>query len=146
VRQDNGANLYEDEAMRMLVVVTGCAVIAVATPAQADPNSNGSGPDASFLAALDNAGIAYQSKAGAIAAGKRACQLMDQGHPDSDVIKSVSASNPGFTMDAATKFTAIAASSYCPQHLGDPTTQAPPPPPPPDTWPEFPWPAPPAAF
>ena len=131
--------------MRMLVVLASfAAVIGVAAPAQADPGGTNSGPDANFLTALDNAGITYQSKAGAVAAGKRACQLMDQGHPDSDVIKSVSASNPGFTVDDATKFTAIAARAYCPQHLGDPTTQ--PPPPPPETWPEFPWPAPPGAF
>jgi hypothetical protein len=130
----------------MLVMLASfAAVIGVAAPAQADPGGNDSGPDASFLAALDNAGITYQSRDGAVAAGKRACALMDQGHPDSDVIKSVSSSNPGFTMDAATKFTAIAAHAYCPQHLGDPTTQPPPPSPSPVIWPEFPWPAPPAA-
>lgn len=101
--------------MRMLVMLASfAAVIGVATPAQADPSGNESGPDASFLAGLDNAGITYQSRTGAVAAGKRACELMDQGHPDSDVINSVSASNPGFTMDAATKFTAIAAHAYCP--------------------------------
>jgi Protein of unknown function (DUF732) len=132
--------------MRMLVVLASfTAVIGVATPAQADPSGNDSGRDASFLTALENAGITFQSKAEAIAVGKRACTLMDQGHPASDVIKSVSAGNPGFTMDSATKFTAIATNTYCPQHLGEPTTQ-PPPPPPPETWPEFPWPAPPGAF
>ncbi|HUE35294.1 MAG TPA: DUF732 domain-containing protein [Mycobacterium sp.] len=145
-RQDNGTNLYEDEAMRMLVVLASfAAVIGVATPAQADPNGNNSGADASFLSALDNAGITYDSGADAIAAGKRACALMDQGHPASDVIKSVSASNPGFTTDSATKFTAIATNTYCPQHLGEPTAQPPPPPPSPAVWPEFPWPALPAA-
>jgi hypothetical protein len=133
--------------MRMLVLLASfAAVVGMATPALADPNSNNSGSDASFLAALDNAGITYRDRADAIAAGKRACALMDQGHPASDVIKSVSESNPGFTMDSATKFTAIATSTYCPQHLGEPTAQAPAPSPPPETWPEFPWPAPPAAF
>jgi len=145
-RRDNDANLYEDEAMRILAMLAGfAAVIGVAAPAQADPGRTNSSPDASFLAALDNAGITYQSKADAVVAGKRACALMDQGHPASDVIKSVSASNPGFTMDSATKFTAIATSTYCPQHLGEPTAQPPPPPPSPVIWPEFPWPAPPAA-
>ena len=60
-RQDNGVNLYEDEAMRMLVVFASfAAVIGVATPAQADRGSNDSGPDASFLAAVDKAGITYE--------------------------------------------------------------------------------------
>ena len=58
------------------------------------------------------------SGAVAIAVGKRACELMDQGNPEIDVIKNVSASNPGFTMDGAAKFTMIAASAYSPQHLG----------------------------
>ncbi|MEB3982017.1 DUF732 domain-containing protein [Mycobacterium sp. 663a-19] len=128
--QDNGADVCEDEPMRMLVLLASfAAVIGLAAPAQADPPGTESGPDAGFLTALDNAGITYQSRTGAVAAGKKACQLMDQGYPDSDVINSVSASNPGFAMDAATKFTAIAASAYCPQHLGDPTTPPPPPPP-----------------
>jgi len=130
--------------MRMLVVIASfAAIVGMATPAHADPNSNDSGPDASFLAALDNAGITYHDRADAITVGKRACALMDQGHPASDVIKSVSTSNPGFTTESATKFTAIATSTYCPQHLGEPTTQ--PPPPPPAIWPDFPLPVPGAA-
>jgi hypothetical protein len=62
----------------MLVVLAGfAAVIGVATPAGADPGSNGSVPDTSFLAALDTAGITYQSKTAAVAVGKEACALMD---------------------------------------------------------------------
>jgi hypothetical protein len=132
--------------MRMLAVLASFAVvIGVATPAQADPASNDSGPDASFLAALDNAGITYQNGAAVVAAGKRVCELMDQGHPESDVIKSVSASNPGFATDGAARFTTIAVSVYCPQHQGEPTAQTPPPPPSPVTWPLFPLPVPGAA-
>jgi hypothetical protein len=142
-RQDNDARLYENEAMRMLVALASfAAVIGMAAPAQADPGSSDSGPDASFLAALDKAGITYQSGTAAVAGGKRACELMDQGHPESDVIKSMSASNPGFTTDGAAKFTTIAVSAYCPQHLGEPITQAPPTLtlPPTGIWPEFPLP------
>jgi hypothetical protein len=80
------SNLYKDQAMRLLVMLVGfAAVLAVATPAQADPGH--SGPDASFLAALNKAGITYQDPAVAIAAGKNACELMDQGHPEVDVIR-----------------------------------------------------------
>ena len=132
----------------MLVVFASfAAVIGVATPAQADPGSNGSGPDASFLAALDKAGVPYQSGTVAVAIGKRACELMDQGHPQVDVINSMSASNPGSTTSDATQFTTIAAGAYCPQHVGEPIVQAPPTPtlPPTGTWPEFPLPTPGAA-
>ena len=133
--------------MRKLVLLASfAAIVGMATPAQADPSGSDSDRDAGFLAALDKARITYQSKADAIAVGTRACALMDQGHPASDIVKSVSTSNPGFTMDNATKFTAIATNTYCPQHLAELTAPPPPPPPPPaDTWPEFPLPPLPAA-
>ena len=102
-------------------------VIGVAAPAQADPAP--SGPDANFLAQLDKAGLTYQNPAAAIAVGKRACTLMNQGNPEYNVIQNVSTSNPGFKGDGADLFTHIAISVYCPQHLGDPATPPPPPPP-----------------
>jgi hypothetical protein len=130
IGRDIGVNLYEDEAMRFLVMLAGfAAVLGVATPAQADPGS--SGTDASFLAALNKAGITYQDPAVAVAVAKKACALMDQGNPEAGVIKSVSSSNPGFTGDGAAQFTMIAASAYCPQHMGQPVTQAAPTPRPP---------------
>ena len=109
--------------MRFRVMLAGfAAVLGVATPAQADPGN--SGPDARFLAALNKAGIAYQDPTVAIAVGKKACELMDRGNPEVDVIKSVSSSNSGFTVDGAAQFTMIAASAYCPQHMGRPLSQA----------------------
>src|SRR3984957_12302633 len=123
VGRDNGANVYEDDAMRFLVMLVGFALLGVAT-AQADPGN--SGTDASFLEALTKAGITYQDPAVAVAVAKKACALMDQGNPEAGVIKSVSSSNPGFTGDGAAQFTMIAASAYCPQHMGRPVTQAPP--------------------
>jgi hypothetical protein len=112
--------------MRFLVMLAGFAAVleVVATPAQADPGD--SGPDASFLTALKKAGITFQDPAVAVAVGKKACELMDQGNPQVGVIKSVSSSNPGFTTDGAAQFTMIAAGTYCPQHMGQPVTQAPP--------------------
>ncbi|ORA12280.1 hypothetical protein BST14_17295 [Mycobacterium arosiense ATCC BAA-1401 = DSM 45069] len=100
------------------------ALVGAAAPAYADPVET-SGPDATFIAALNQAGITYQDPAAAVGVGKRACELMDQGSPQVDVIKSVSSSNPGFTVDGAAQFTMIAASAYCPQHLGQRVNQAP---------------------
>src|SRR5438128_2227494 len=94
IGRDKGANLYEDEAMRFLVMLAGfVAALGFAAPAQADPGN--SGTDASFLAALNQAGITYQDPAVAVAVAKKACALMDQGNPQAVVIKSVSSSNPG---------------------------------------------------
>jgi hypothetical protein len=130
IGRDNGANLYEDEAMRFLGMLAGfVAVLGVAAPAHADPGN--SATDASFLAALNKAGITYQDPALAVSVAKEACALMDQGNPEAGVIKSVSSSNPGFTGDGAAQFTMIAASAYCPQHMGQRITQAPPTPLPP---------------
>jgi hypothetical protein len=125
--------LYKDEAVRMLLVLASfAAIIAAATPAQAEPGGN---PDANFLAALDQAGIPYKNGAVAIRIGKKACELMDQGHSQADVIQSVSSENAGFTVADATHFTTSAVSAYCPQHLGEATTE----PPPPIAWWDIPW-------
>lgn len=124
--EDSGADVYKDEVMRMLVALASCAaLIGVAAPVHADPADTTSGSDASFLGALKAAGITYQNANAAVEVGKRACALMDQGSSQVEVIKNVSTSNPGFTMDGAGQFTMIAASVYCPQHLGQTVTQAP---------------------
>jgi Protein of unknown function (DUF732) len=104
--------------MRLLGVLASLAVIiGLAAPAHADPDSSDPGLDTSFLNALDRAGITYSNGANAVAAAKTACGLMDQGQPEIDVIKHVTEQNPGFTVSGAAKFTAIAASAYCPEHL-----------------------------
>jgi hypothetical protein len=109
--------------MRLLVVLAGVgAAIGLAAPAQADANAD-------FLAGLNNAGITYQGGSDAIGIGRHACQLMDQGHSEADVIKGVTEQNSGFTTDGATKFVQIAENTFCPQHIGG-AVQAPPPRPP----------------
>jgi hypothetical protein len=116
---------YEDEAMQFLVILASfAAVLGVATPVQADPGT--SGPDPTFLGTLIKAGITFEDPTVAVAVAKKACALMDQGNPQAGVIKSVSSSNPGFSPDGAAKFTMIAASAYCPQHMGQPIAPAPP--------------------
>ena|GEM_PF-4300063 len=65
--EDNGADLYKDEDMRLPIVLAWfAAVIDLAAPAQADANGD-------FLAGLNNAGITYQNGPDAIGlAGGRA--------------------------------------------------------------------------
>jgi hypothetical protein len=102
--------------MRRLVVLLGiAATLGFAAPAQADPADPGI--DASFLDSLSRAGITFTDGPNAVNAGKTACGLMSQGQPELDVIQNVSAQNPGITPTNAAKFTAIAASAYCPQFL-----------------------------
>jgi hypothetical protein len=101
----------------LLALVSLAAAIGLAVSAQADPDSTDPGLDASFLDALKKAGITYSSGDTVIAAAKTACGLMDDGQPEMDVIKHVTEQNPGFTVSGAAKFTAIAASVYCPKYL-----------------------------
>jgi hypothetical protein len=118
-RQDNRADVDDDGAMRLLVVLACLAgIIGLAVPAQADPSTD-PGVDASFLDSLKRANITYRDGPAAIGAAKFACDLMDQGQPEFDVIKRVAELNPGFGLSGATKFTALASSAYCPQYLSE---------------------------
>jgi hypothetical protein len=113
VRYDNGADVSHDGRMRRLLVLAGiAATLGLGTPAHADP-----GVDASFLDALTKAGITFNNGPNAVNAAKTACGLMSQGQPELDVIQRVTEQNPGISTTSAAKFTAIAASAYCPQYL-----------------------------
>ncbi len=116
-RYDNGAAVSDDGPMRRLLVLGIAATLGLALPAHADPDSADPGVDASFLDALTKAGITYNNGPSAVSAGKIACGLMDQGQPELDVIQHVTEQNPGISTTSAAKFTAIAASAYCPQYL-----------------------------
>jgi len=105
--------------MRTLIVLAAlAAATGLAAPAHADP-----GPDASFLANLDGAGITYHSGPEAIAAARQVCDWINQGQRRSDVIVAVSNSNPGFAMASAERFTTFAERAYCPDHPQAPATQ-----------------------
>jgi hypothetical protein len=97
---------------RLLMVLVIASSLGSAMPAHADPNV-----DASFVDALNKAGITFNDAKSAVNAGKTACGLMDQGKPELDVIQLVTQQNPGISTTSAAQFTAIAASAYCPQHL-----------------------------
>jgi hypothetical protein len=99
--------------MKRLLVTLGIALsLGSGTPVHADQ-----GLDASFLDALTRAGLTVLSRPGAVKDGKAACGMMEQGQPELDVIQHVSKQNPGLDTTKAAKFTAIAASAYCPQFL-----------------------------
>jgi Protein of unknown function (DUF732) len=101
---------------RLLVLLAIAAALGFAAPIHADPTSD---PrlDASFLDALQRAGVTFNNGASAVNAAKAACAMMNQGQPEVGVIHSVTEQNPGIDPTSAAKFTAIAASAYCPQHL-----------------------------
>ncbi len=98
--------------MRLLLTLTSvAAMIGMAAPAYADTN------DDAFLGALRQAGITYPDPERAITAGKWVCRQVAEGMQTVDVVKEVQSLNSGLRGDSAAKFTAIAASAYCPNVL-----------------------------
>jgi hypothetical protein len=104
--------------MRRLAVLLGIAGVALsfATPAYADPATDPK-LDTNFLDALQRAGITFDNGAEAVNAAKGACDLINQGRSQLDVVHMVTEQNPRIDTMTAAKFTAIAASAYCPQQL-----------------------------
>ncbi len=104
--------------MRRLLVSLGiAAALGLGVLAHADPSGADPDLDARFLDALTKAGLTVLSGPGAVKDAKTACGLMEQGQPELDVIQHVSKQNPGLDTTKAAKFTALAASAYCPQYL-----------------------------
>jgi hypothetical protein len=83
----------------------------LAAPANADAN------DATFLNALNTAGINYGDPAATAALGERVCpMLVEPGKNLASVYSTVS--NNGISPGMASFFTGIAISMYCPQMMG----------------------------
>jgi Protein of unknown function (DUF732) len=126
-RQDNLADVDDDGAMRLLLVLANVAVIiglAVAVPALADPGDPAPGPvpdnpaaDAAFLDSLNKAGMTYRNGSDAVAAGRMACNMMISGRSEKDVVDELSMRNPGLNTGGAMRFAALASSTYCPDYL-----------------------------
>jgi hypothetical protein len=105
---------------RLLLLTSVAAVVAMAPPAYADPQSDPqSDPvaDADFLTQLKQAGLTFQDPAAAVSAAKDVCALVDSGSTDTDIITNLQLRNPGFAGNGAAKFTALAAGEYCPKYL-----------------------------
>ena len=98
-----------------LVLVLACvaAVMGTAAPAYADIDGN----DQTFLVALEQSGLSYLNPDRAITAGKMVCNLVDEGMSGVEIVKNLQELNPGVQGDGAAKFTAIAATTYCPKTL-----------------------------
>jgi hypothetical protein len=99
-------------AMKRLVVLLGVtSALGLAAPAHADPG------DASFIEALNKAGISFNDPGAAVEAGHTTCDLISQGKPGLQVVQLVQQQNSGISTTSAAKFTAIAVSAYCPQYV-----------------------------
>ncbi|BBX45379.1 hypothetical protein GCM10009641_20300 [Mycobacterium cookii] len=108
--------------MRLLLASASFAVmVGVAAPAMADPPPpsvpDNPAADTTFLDSLKTAGMTYTSQSSVIAAGKMACDMMNAGTSEKDVVDKLSMLNPGLNSGGAMKFAALASSAYCPDYL-----------------------------
>jgi Protein of unknown function (DUF732) len=107
--------------MRLLLVLASvAAALALAVPALADPPDPPApdpAADANFIASLKNAGMTFRSGPDAVAAGRLACDMMNSGTSEQDVVTKLSALNPGLNTGGAMKFAALASTAYCPDYL-----------------------------
>lgn len=124
-RQDKLDDVDQNGSMRSLLVLASAAIaIGLAAPAVADPgdNSNTTVPpdpaaDARFVDSLSKAGMTFRDGSAAVAAGRLACDLMNSGTSEQDVVSKLSMLNPGLNSGGAMKFAALASSAYCPDYL-----------------------------
>jgi len=112
----------DDGSMRLLLALaTVGAAIGLAVPALADPPPpsvpDNPAADATFLNSLNSAGMTYTNGSSAIAAGRMACDLMNSGQSEQDVVNKLTLLNPGLNAGGAMKFAALASSAYCPDYL-----------------------------
>lgn len=99
--------------MRMLAcMAAAAAVIGWAAPAHADANQ-----DQAFLVSLGAAGLTYRDPQSAIAAGKKVCDMANEGKTGVEVVKVLQDANPSLSQMNAARFTAISAGVYCPAQL-----------------------------
>lgn len=104
--------------MRLLLALVGaCAIIGLAAPAYADPIPDPQGDDASFLAALHQAGFSFSSPGAAVGAGKAVCSCLNNGESGLELVHDVKAHNPGMDMEMASNFALLSAKFYCPHQL-----------------------------
>ncbi len=96
-------------------------------PALADPLPpsvpDNPAADSAFLDSLNKAGMTYSSGSSAVTAGRMACDLMNQGLSENDLISKLSLLNPGLNSGGAMKFAALASSAYCPDFLNQSSTK-----------------------
>jgi sugar/nucleoside kinase (ribokinase family) len=105
-------NKHLDRSVRTLVVAVSLAAVGagMAAPAQADPI------DDSFLAALTDAGVAFDNPVDTVALGKAVCPMLIEPGKNFAKVYSRVADN-GIPPDVAAFFMGIAISMYCPQMM-----------------------------
>ena len=111
---------FDFKFMKVVLMISSvAAVVGLAVPAHADDT------DDAFLASLNSAGFTYNDPAQVIQAAHYVCTAAGGGTAMADIAKAMTSKASALTEDKAEKFTAIAASAYCPDAISStPTTAA----------------------
>ncbi|WP_231989161.1 DUF732 domain-containing protein [Mycobacterium sp. 852002-51613_SCH5001154] len=114
----NRPRVWDDfEFMKLVLTISSvAAVIGLAVPAHADDT------DDAFLASLNSAGFTYNDPAQVIQAAHYVCSAAGGGTAMADIAKAMTSKAAALTEEKAEKFTAIAASAYCPDAISSTTT------------------------
>lgn len=89
-------------ALTVLLLALGCGV------AQADVVSD-------FTGKLDEQGVQYRDRQGAVTAALAVCDLLRSGTEPVNVVLAVQHANPGMGLDSAARFAWVSTLFYCPQ-------------------------------
>ncbi|OBB85750.1 hypothetical protein A5760_07055 [Mycobacterium colombiense] len=98
-----------------LTMASVAAVVGLAAPAHADDT------DDAFLASLNSAGFTYNDPGQVIQAAHYVCSAAGGGTGMADIAKAMTSKAAALTEEKAEKFTAIAASAYCPDAISSST-------------------------
>jgi hypothetical protein len=99
---------------RLLMLTSVATMVAMATPAYADPPFSA---DADFIAQLKDAGLTEEDPAAAVTLAKDMCSLIDTGASDTVIQSNLVSRNPGLTAHDATEFMTLAKGKYCSKYL-----------------------------
>ncbi|MBS9536253.1 DUF732 domain-containing protein [Mycobacterium sp. M1] len=115
-----GRGFIRNLGKRMLTLfILPISIVAVG-PAHGNPDDGRSADvDASFLTALNEAGITYSDPGKSITAGRTMCDYVDQGKSGKALVATLQKHNEELTTERARLFIAIALHAYCPQNLAN---------------------------
>ncbi len=99
-------------AKLFVTLASAAAVVGLSVPAQADTS------DATFLQALDQAGIEHPDSSKAVQSAREVCAYILDGHNVSRTVRGVRNANPDLTLSKASQFVAISRAMYCPGARG----------------------------
>nr|WP_152666000.1 DUF732 domain-containing protein [Mycobacterium sp. UM_NZ2] len=97
-----------------LIAAGAAALVGLAAPAYADPDS-----DAMFISAIEQAGIEYTNAADAVSVAREVCAYLGAGHHSDSAARAVRISNRSMSVKNAARFVTFSQVAFCPDSITD---------------------------